>query len=384
MMKAGKVFRKTLPFCWAKLLLGAVTVLVSCILLALFLGIGWIFGEGGIWIGIILWCGSVGVIRFVIMHYFGYMVKAGHIAVMTEAYTTGQVPDNQVKYGIGKVKERFATSNIYFAVDKLVTGAVKQIQRGIEKLGQKMDFIPGMQQVAKLASFFVELSLGYIDECCLGYTFYKKEQGAFKSACDGVVIYATNIKKLLGKAAKTMLKVVLLCIVTVLLVFIPLGLLFKLLNWSGLIAFLLACFITWILKFAFLDSYILCQTMAGYMEVAPTTQITFDLYGKLCGISGKFKELFNKGKQEEAQMQSQANMQANMSAEADININGGETLNTQNVYTQEAPQTPPQAQPQQQNVPPQNEAPKAAFCGQCGTKITAGTAFCGNCGAKLN
>ena len=124
--------------------------------------------------------------------------------------------------------------------------------------------------------------------------------------------------------------------------------------------------------------------MAGYMEVAPTTQITFDLYGKLCGISGKFKELFNKGKQEEAQMQSQANMQANMSAEADININGGETLNTQNVYTQEAPQTPPQAQPQQQNVPPQNEAPKAAFCGQCGTKITAGTAFCGNCGAKLN
>ena len=71
MMKAGKVFRKTLPFCWAKLLLGAVTVLVSCILLALFLGIGWIFGEGGIWIGIILWCGSIGVIRFVIMHYFG-------------------------------------------------------------------------------------------------------------------------------------------------------------------------------------------------------------------------------------------------------------------------------------------------------------------------
>ena len=387
MMKAGKVFRKTLPFCWAKLLLGAVTVLVSCILLALFLGIGWLFGEGGIWIGIILWCGSVGVIRFVLMHYFGYMVKAGHIAVMTEAYTTGKVPDNQVKYGIGKVKERFATSNIYFAVNKLVTGAVKQIQRGIEKLGQKMDFIPGMQQVAKLASFFVELSLGYIDECCLGYTFYKKEQGAFKSACDGVVIYATNIKKLLGKAAKTMLKVVLLCIVTVLLVFIPLGLLFKLLNWSGLIAFLLACFITWILKFAFLDSYILCQTMAGYMEVAPTTQITFDLYGKLCGISGKFKELFNKGKQEEAQMQSQANMQNNMNAEANATANA---FNGQNAYAGQTAEAPPQAQPQytappqQQSAPPQNEAPKPAFCGNCGTKITAGTAFCGNCGAKLN
>ena len=402
MMKVGKVFRKTLPFCWAKLLLGTVTVLVSCLLLALFLGIGWLFGEGGIWIGILLWCGSVGVIRFVIMHYFGYMVKAGHIAVMTEAYTTGKVPAGQVKYGMGKVKERFATSNIYFAVDKLVTGAVKQIQRGIEKLGQKMDFIPGMQQVAKLVNFFIELSLGYIDECCLGYTFYKKEQGAFKSACDGVVIYATNIKKLLGNAAKTMLKVVLLCIVTVLLVFIPLGLLFKLLNWSGLIAFLLACFITWVLKFAFLDSYILCQTMAGYMDVAPNAQISFDLYGKLCGISGKFKELFNKGKQEEAQMQSQANMQANMqenmqggmSAEADINVNHntnvGTAPNMQNAYAQNTAQAPtPEAQPQYTAQPgqapqQQAQAPKPAFCGNCGTKITAGKAFCGNCGAKLN
>ncbi len=26
--------------------------------------------------------------------------------------------------------------------------------------------------------------------------------------------------------------------------------------------------------------------------------ITFDLYGKLCGLSTKFKELFNKGQQE--------------------------------------------------------------------------------------
>ena len=34
------------------------------------------------------------------------------------------------------------------------------------------------------------------------------------------------------------------------------------------------------------------------MQVAPTTQITFDLYGKLCNLSKKFKELFNKGTSE--------------------------------------------------------------------------------------
>ena len=39
-MKAGQVFRKTMPFCWAKLLLGGATVLISAILLAILMGLG--------------------------------------------------------------------------------------------------------------------------------------------------------------------------------------------------------------------------------------------------------------------------------------------------------------------------------------------------------
>lgn len=38
--------------------------------------------------------------------------------------------------------------------------------------------------------------------------------------------------------------------------------------------------------------------MVRYMQVAPSTEITYDLYGKLCGISTSFKELFQKGKEE--------------------------------------------------------------------------------------
>ena len=356
-MKAGQVFRKTLPFCWAKLLLGGATVLISAILLAILMGLGWLFGENGMVICVLIWIGATGVVRFVIMHDFGYLVKAGHIAVIAEATTTGKVPANQVKYGMDKVKARFATANIYFAVDKLVSGAVKQIQRGIEKLGNAMSFIPGMEHVTKAANFFVELSLGYIDECCLGYTFYKAEQGAFQSACDGVVIYAQNIKHLLKNAAKTMLKVIIGVVVVVLVVFIPVGLLFKVLNWSGFLAFLLACLIAWVVKFAFLDSFILCQTMAGYMEVAPTTQITFDLYQKLCGISSKFKELWNKGKAETPQP-----------AYAAASAGAAPVYN---------PQPAAPAQPQ---APPAGEF---KFCGQCGAKNAAGAGFCGECGAKM-
>ena len=368
-MKAGALFRKTLPFCLAKLVLGGAMVLILGILMALFLGIGYLFGDGGLVVGFLLWCGSIGVVRFFVMHYLGYLVKAGHISVIAEAATTGKVPANQVKYGIARVKERFPAANIYFAVDKLVSGAVKQIQRGIGKVADFLDFVPGMDKVADLAKFFVELSLGYIDECCLGYTFYKNEQGAFESACDGVVVYAQNIKKLLGNAAKTMLKVVLAVVVTVILIFIPVGLLFRVFDWSGLLAFLIACLLTWVVKFAFLDSFILCQTMAGYMEVAPNTEITFDLYEKLCGLSGKFRELWNKGKEESVHQDTASEIHAeipNMEAQP---------------TAEQSPATPePATEPVAK--PAAEPAARPRFCGQCGSKLTEGSRFCSTCGAS--
>ncbi len=301
-MKAKDIFFKTLPFVWAKLLLGLATVLISGILLAVLMGIGALIGNdnAGVIMFVIWLCGA-GVVRFFLTHYIGYMLKAGHIAVMVEAVTTGRVPQNQIAYGKQKVTERFATANIYFAVDKLISGAVKQIQRGIGRVGNLLSAIPGIGAVTGLAQFFIGLSLGYIDECCLGYTFYKKEQGAFKSAADGIVIYSQNWKTLLGSAAKTMLMVVFGLIGITLALFILLGFIFRLISVPGIWAFLISFFIALAVKSAFIDSFILSRTMAAYMKVAPSTVITFDLHGKLCGVSAKFKELFNKGAQEQNQ-----------------------------------------------------------------------------------
>lgn len=379
-MTSKQLFNKSMPFCMAKLGLGAATLLIDGILLALLMGIGWLFGENGLVIGFVIWCAAIPVVRFALMHYLGYLVKAGHIAVIAEACRTGQFPVNQVDYGKKMVKERFATSNIYFAVDKLISSAVKQIQRGIEKVAGKLDFIPGMDAVAGLLKFFVEISLGYVDECCLGWTFYNKEQGAFKSAADGVVIYAQNWKALLKNAALTMVKVVLGLILMVVAVFVPIGLLFKLLKWSPLIAFVLACLIAWVVKFAFVDSYIMCQMMATYMQAAPNTVITFDLYGKLAKMSQSFKELFNKGRAEDPQM-AYAGTAPDMNAGMNPNFQGGYP-NGQPMQRQQNMQRPVNQNPQQQKTAQQSVKP--IFCGECGTKNAPGTKFCGGCGAKLS
>ena len=350
-LKPGEIFAKTMPFVWAKLLLGLATVLASALLLALLMGLALLFkNESVAAVMLIIWLGAMGVIRFVLMHYFGYMLKAGHVAVIAQAVTTGQVPANQIAYGKQMVLERFATTNVFFAVDKLVSGAVKQIQKGIGKLGAALDFIPGMRAVTGLAQFFVDISLGYIDECCLGYTFCQKGQGAFKSAADGVVIYAQNAKLLLGSAAKTMLMVLLGLAAIALVVFVLLGLLFRLFAWPGWVAFVIAVLVSVAVKSAFIDSFILIRTMVTYLTAASTTVITFDLYGKLCTLSGKFKDLWNKGQQEQPPAGA--------------------------VYATAGHTPSPAATP----VAP---ATGSIFCGQCGTVNARGTRFCGNCGAAL-
>jgi hypothetical protein len=221
--------------------------------------------------------------------------------------------------------------------------------------GSLGSIIPGMDVVVKIGKMFIGIALGYIDECCLGYTFLKKDQGAFKSATDGVVIYAQNWKKLLKDAAKTTAIVVVLIIVITLVSWVLFGLLANLLfknsDFKFLaqgVAFLISCCIALAIKVAFIDSYMLVKMMVSYMQEAPTTVITFDLYGKLCGLSAKFKELFNKG-QQEAPTPQPANATAAGTAQPAAAVSGD----------------------------------KPVFCGECGAKNAKGTKFCGECGKPI-
>jgi hypothetical protein len=356
-MKAGEIYSKTMPFVWAKLLLGVATVVISVVLFAILIIIPYKLENPTLgFIMFLIWLSATGVVNFILNHYLGYMLKAGHVAVITEAVTTGRIPDNQVAYGKEKVKERFLTSNIYFVLDKLVAGAVRQLQRGFEKVaGSLGNIIPGMNAIVSIGKLFISIALGYIDECCLGYTFLKKDQGAFKSAADGVVIYAQNWKKLLKDAAKTTAIVVVLIIAVTLISFVLFAILSNLLFKDGslkyiaqFVAFLIACCVALAIKVAFIDSYMLVKMMVSYMQEAPTTVITFDLYGKLCGLSAKFKELFNKGQQEA--------------------------------------QSPQPAYAAAGGAPAQMAAPvgdKPKFCGNCGAKNAPGTKFCSECGKPM-
>jgi hypothetical protein len=71
-MKPGEIFSKTLPFVWAKLLLGLAAVLGSVVVFAILMGIAWLFNSGGVaLVMIIIWLAATGTISFLLNHYVG-------------------------------------------------------------------------------------------------------------------------------------------------------------------------------------------------------------------------------------------------------------------------------------------------------------------------
>lgn len=297
-MKARNIYFGTMKFVWLKLAMGAAITVASLILFAIFMLIGSLFDGHGIVFMFALWLACTGGVYRFLMSYVGYMIKAGHVAVIAEAVTTGHIPENQFEYGKEMVKSRFAASNVYFVVDKLVSGAVRQLQKAVGKIGGMLDAIPGMSQITAILQTFIGIALGYVDECCLGFCFLKKDEGAFKASCDGVVIYFQNAKKLLKDAAVTTLIVIVCSILAWVLPFVIFIGIFKALEWSMFGAVMIAIIVAITLKSAFIDSYMMVKMMVSYMEVAPSTEITFDLYDKLSKLSSKFKELFGKAKAE--------------------------------------------------------------------------------------
>ena len=293
-MKAGEIMRKTIKFVWLKLGFGVAMTLIAALGMAVFGLIGGLFGGGGVVIMLCIWMVIFAGLLGLANNYVGYMIKAGHVAVVAHAVTTGEIPEDQFAFGKQMITERFATSNVYFVVDKLVSGAVRQLQKVVGQVGGLLEAIPGMEKITNLLQSFIRIALGYVDECCLGYCFVNKEKSAFQASCDGVVIYFQNAKKLLKDAAIITLVVSLVTFVAWFVPFLILALIFKALEWNLIIAAIIALCLGVTIKSAFVDTFVMVKMMVTYMEVAPGTEISFDLYSKLCGLSSKFKELFNK------------------------------------------------------------------------------------------
>ncbi len=100
----------------------------------------------------------------------------------------------------------------FFLVDRLISGAVRQIQNKMEGIGGWLNGVPGIGFVIQILNLFISISLNILMSVAWDIHFIKIARMHLKSAADGVVIYAQNWKTILKNAAITTALVLMLMI----------------------------------------------------------------------------------------------------------------------------------------------------------------------------
>jgi len=319
-MSIMKLIRKTMPFIISRILIYGLFGLAAFIFLGIMVGIGFLliklFGESGIaFILVLILAFAVvyGGLRF-LERYVLYMVKMGHVSVIVELLRTGEIPEGKgmVAYGKDQVTKNFGASNVAFVIDKMVHAAVRQIQRWIMRIGNIFSFIPGSRNIIGIINAIMSVSLNYIDEAIMSYIFLRKseerEETVWKSASDGVVLYAQSWKGIIKAAIGSVVFIYLFNIIIFLAFVFPLMFISKIIASGtpglgtilGSLAIVGAYILTTMLKRALIDPIVTIIMIRSYQMSIRGIEPAMDLQEKLLGISSRFKRLFNKAKEEEA------------------------------------------------------------------------------------
>ena len=138
----------------------------------------------------------VGIIAVVIMlRYISYTYKAGQIAMMTRAVTTGSLPDDVIGEGKKVVRERFATVALFFAATGVIKGIFNQLGRAITSVGKSVGGDTG-ETIGSVINTAIQVVVAYLCDCCLGWVFYRREQKAARATCEGAVLFFKHGKTL--------------------------------------------------------------------------------------------------------------------------------------------------------------------------------------------
>lgn len=149
-------------------------------------------GSGAFYGALFGFAGASGFLYWV-REYILYIVKAGHIAVLTKLYDNEPFPDGQgqIAYAKDVVQGRFKDASILFAVDQLVKGVLKAITSILGGIAFILP-IPGLNNLMKLVNTVIRMSLTYVDEIILAHALRSGSDNTWKSAREALVLYGQN------------------------------------------------------------------------------------------------------------------------------------------------------------------------------------------------
>lgn len=294
--EALKILFKTLPYIIVRIGIYGVIGIGSALYVGLLLLMAKVFGGAGTFIVIIGLALLFGILKFA-QRYVLYLVKAGHIAVITELIHNGTVPEGKGQFDYGKqvVTDLFKEVSVLFAVDQIVDGTIKAFNRMVVRIADILP-IPGLDALGNVAGMIVNYSVTYVDETILSFSLTHKEKNVWENAKTGLVLYAQNWKPILTNAAGLALVNIVATVAFIVIMLIPFGTLAALTSNETLkmVWLFLALAFGYGLKLAIVNPFCLIATIITFKESIEGQEPNSEWEAKLEQASDKFKELKTK------------------------------------------------------------------------------------------
>ena len=309
-MKNSEIYRRTLKFSVMRLVRTVLClVMLAALPLIAFVATGLAGLDETVQLAATGIAFIVGLIVFyVVAHFGGYLLTAGQAAMITEGVATGELPEDTYAAGKRAVKSRFATASVYYGLLSVTRAITNEVSAGMNAIARGID---GDNQggaasiIAGIISALVSVVLEYLNYCSLGWVFLHGEQSAFKSTCDGAVIYFQNWKTLMKSSAK----VIAITVVSLAIIggaffgvaYLTLGSI-EPLNGTAVPAgtsLIALCAVIALVLWsgihgAFVKPYILVSVMRRYIEAGQADAPKVDVYEKLAGMSKGFRKALDR------------------------------------------------------------------------------------------
>lgn len=302
--QAISLLMRSLPYALARfgILLGCAIACIIWIVIAFggaaFLGkhIAGVFGL--VWL---LTCvGAAGFFWGTILRYLLHLLACGHVAVLTELITKGQVGNGSepmLAYGRRVVTERFGQVNALYALNLMVRGVLAAFHRTLDWVGEILP-IPGLEGLANLANIILRAATRYLDKVILSYNLARGDVEPWQGAREGMVYYAQNAVPILKTGVWIVILERALTVVLWLLLLAPAAAITWMLpravhEQAGIVTILVAALLAGPLRAAFLKPLFLIMMMVRFHALIENQPINQEWDARLATVSDKFRNLGN-------------------------------------------------------------------------------------------
>lgn len=286
---------QTMPYILARLaILGGFTI-VSLIWIGSTFTLATLFAEYGGGMAFLFGIAAPAGGYMWLKKYVLYILKAGHIAVITRLVTHGSLEENnnQIEYGKKIVTDNFAEVNMMFALDAIVGGVAKSFTRTV---GFVTSFIPipGISNLVDVLEKIVERATTYIDECIFSYNLARGDENKWRSSKDALVYYGQNWKPVLKTAVWSLVIEYGITFALFIVFMIPCALIKWMIPALGSFAFIFALIFALNIKAAFVHPIMLTMVMLTFHKEAKDQEINPEVDKTLSKVSDKFQDLTQK------------------------------------------------------------------------------------------